>query len=60
MGTVKYPKKKTFVSQKSLLDNKLYFSKVKVEDKNLANKYLGFNNEQLKVDSKELLLKNYY
>tara|TARA_Y100001960_G_C14784285_1_gene890656 strand:- start:81755 stop:83245 length:1491 start_codon:yes stop_codon:yes gene_type:complete len=52
------PQGKIFVNQKSLLDNKLYFSKVKVEDKNLANKYLGFNNEQLKVDSKELLLKN--
>ena len=54
----KLPKNKKFVNEESLLDNKLYFNKVKVEDKNLANEYLGFNSEQLKTDSKELLLKN--
>tara|TARA_Y100000034_G_scaffold137033_2_gene218948 strand:+ start:6620 stop:8107 length:1488 start_codon:yes stop_codon:yes gene_type:complete len=52
------PQEKTFINEKSLLNNKLYFNKVKTEDKNLANKYLGFNNKQLKVDSKELLLKS--
>lgn len=54
----KLPKDKEFVNENSLLDNKLYFSKVKIEDKSLSNQYLGFNNKQLKLDSNTLILKD--